>query len=348
MSTDPATVHDVARHAGVSIATVSRVVRGVGQVSAETRRKVLEAIDELQYRPNYLGRALVQRRHGALGIIFPGLSGPYYSEVIHGFETEAIAARMSVLILGTHLLARSDELAVELSGRVDGVAILGGTIGDAAVRQISDNGVCVVLLGRQALTGIPTVRVDNRQSTIALTLHLLRDHGYQHLAFIGDPTNSPDTIERWQGFVEAHHTAGVEPPDAPVRVGFEPIDGLTAAGRLLDGDNVPRAFVCANDEIALGAAAAAAARRINIPKQLAITGWDDIAMAGLVVPPLTTVRQPIRELGTRCAQLLLGRIHGEAALPTDTVLPTEPVIRASCGCTHRKRHRNAAVGVERR
>jgi LacI family transcriptional regulator len=326
------TVHDVARHANVSIATVSRVMRGVGQVSAETRRRVLTAIDELRYRPSHFGRALVERRHAALGIVFPGLSGPYYSELISGFEAEAIQHRQSLLILGTHLLAHSDELVLDLASRVDGLAIMGGTIADETVQSIAARGVPIVLLARQQLADLSTVRVDNFAATRALTQHLLSDHGYQHLAFIGNPQGSPDMSERWQGFCAAHVDAGLTPPGEPVRVGFQPPDGFAAATMLFAAAPWPQALVCANDELALGVYSAAATRQIAIPEQLAVTGWDDIAMAALLTPPLTTVRQPIRELGTRSAQWLLTRI-GDAALdPMDLVLTTECIIRRSCGC----------------
>ena len=333
------TVHEVARRAQVSIATVSRVVRGVGQVAPETRRRVLEAIDELRYRPSHFGRALVERRHAALGIVFPGLSGPYYSEVIHGFEAEAVAARQSVLILGTHLLSHSEQQVLEIASRVDGLAILGGTISDTTVQQLVAEGIPVVLLARHPIDGIPAVRVENVQSTVDLTLHLLQVHHYERLVFVGNPTRSPDCTDRWHGFLEAHRQAGVEPPAEPIRVGFEQADGLMATSELLNGRQRPHAVVCANDEIALGAYGAASARRIRIPRDLAITGWDDILMAGLISPGLTTVRQPLRELGSRTAQLLLARTRGETDGGSDVLLPTRLVIRSSCGCGHEK-HRS--------
>jgi LacI family transcriptional regulator len=332
MDRDSITVHDVARHAQVSIATVSRVMRGVGQVSSETRRRVLAAIDELHYRPSHFGRALVERRHAALGIVFPGLSGPYYSELISGFEAEAIQSRQSLLILGTHLLEHSDELVLDLASRVDGLAIMGGTIADETVQHIASSGVPVVLLARRQLADLSTVRVDNLAATRALTRHLLVEHGYRQLAFIGNPQGSPDVSDRWQGFLAAHNELAISPPGEPVRVGFQPPDGFAAATALFAAPSWPQALVCANDELALGVYSAAAARRIVIPDQLAVTGWDDIAMAALLTPPLTTIRQPIRELGARSAQWLLTRIHDSTVDSIDLVLETECIIRASCGC----------------
>lgn len=325
------TVHEVAKRTGVSIATVSRVVRGVGQVSAETRQRVQEAIAELGYRPSHFGRALVERRHAALGIVFPGLSGPYYSEVIHGFEAEAVAARQSVLIFGTHLLKESEEQVLDMASRVDGMAIMGGTLSNECVQTLIDQEVPIVLMARHPVENVPTVRVENFLATRDLTLHLIETHGYDRLAFIGDPTNSPDTIDRWEGFAAAHRKAGLE-PGQPIRVGFQQADGVLAASRLLDSDSLPRAIVCANDEIAMGVHSAVTARGIRIPEQLALTGWDDIPMAGLIAPALSTVHQPTRELGTQTAKLLLARIRDDLEDAPDLVLMTTLVIRQSCGC----------------
>jgi LacI family transcriptional regulator len=252
--------------------------------------------------------------------------------VINGFEAEAVAARLSVLILGTHLLKHSEELVLEMADRVDGLAILCGTCSDETVRRLDESGVPIVLMARHPIDGIPTVRVDNTRPTIDLTLHLLQVHGYRDLVFVGNPEGSPDTTDRWEAFVEAHRLAGVEPPHEPIRVGQDQKDGLLAANLLLDRASPPRALVCTNDETALGAYSAATTRGVRIPEQLAITGWDDITMASLLTPPLTTVRQPMRELGTKTAQLLLARINRELDGPADVVLPTETLIRASCGC----------------
>lgn len=325
------TVHEVARHTGVSIATVSRVVRGVGQVSEETRRRVQEAIAELGYRPSHLGRALVERRHAALGIVFPGLSGPYYSEVINGFESEAVAARQSVLIFGTHLLKQSEEQVLEMASRVDGMAIMGDTLSDATVQRLIDQEAPIVLLARRQLDGLPTVRVENVGSTRELTSHLIEMHGYTRLAFIGNPTGSPDVTDRWEGYAEAHRRAGLDPGE-PIRIGFQQTDGLLVATRIFSGDQWPRAIVCANDEIALGVHGAATACGLRIPGDVAITGWDDIPMARLLSPALTTIRQPMFELGAQTARTLLARIRGALDEVPDVLLPTEVIIRQSCGC----------------
>jgi len=326
------TVREVADRAGVSIATVSRVARGIGQVAPDTRQRVLTAIEELGYRPSHLGRALVERRHLALGIVFPGLSGPYYTEVIGGFESEAVAARQSVLILGTHLLGHSDDQVLEIATRVDGLAMFGGTVEPATIRRLVASGLPTVLLASPPLAGAPSVRSENVRAARRLTDHLIRGHGHERIVFVGNPDGSPDVTERWRGFCEAFRDANLEPPAEPVRSGLDQAAGLRATAALLDAADPPRAMFCANDETAFGAYKSAAARGVRIPDELAITGWDDVPLASLVSPPLTTVRQPMRELGALTARRLLAGINLADRDPPEVILNTELIIRSSCGC----------------
>ena len=325
------TVRKVADYAGVSIATVSRVTRRPDLVATSTRERVERAISELGYRPSHFGQALVDRKHSALGVVFPGLSGPYYYDVIQGFETKAIAANLSVLILGTHHV-RNDEQVLDMATRVDGIAILGGTAKDETVRTLARQGIPVALLAQHPVDRVPAVRVDNYAAMLDTTGHLLDAHGYEPIVFLGDPTNSPDLTDRWNGFVAAHHVRNRTPPAKPVKIGLNQQSGLRAAAFLLAGPNPPRAIVCANDETALGAYAAAAAAGIRIPDDLALTGFDDIPMAGLVSPGLTTVAQPMRKLGAKVAQILLAQIRGDPPGAPDVILSTRLLIRGSCGC----------------
>jgi LacI family transcriptional regulator len=344
MGNNRLTVREIARLAGVSVATVSRVSNGVGQVSEQTRRRVLRAIEEHGYRPHHLGRALAARRHGAVGLVFPGLSGPYFSELIQGFEAEAMNTRTSVHILCTHLRADADAEVVEMAHRVDGLAVFGGTVSADTIEELRQL-VPVVLLAGEGPAGVPAVRVENVASATALTRHLLVDHGLRGLVFVGDPSGSPDVAGRWEGFREAHRQAGVPLPRAPIRVGLEQHDGVFAAEQLLRRAIPPRGVVCANDETALGVLVAAAARGLRVPQDLAVTGFDDIPMAALVSPALTTVRQPVRELAGQTARLLLRAAAGEAdPAERGLVLATDLVIRASCGCPATTTHDPTAAG----
>jgi LacI family transcriptional regulator len=321
------TVREIAEIAQVSIATVSRVSRGTGQVRPELRQRVLQVIEEQGYRPNQLGRALAERKHGSIAIVFPGLAGPYFSELIQGFESEAMEAGAGVHIVGTHKRAAADGDVLAMSARVDGIAVHGGTVKPETLQKLAAE-VPVVLLAGKPRDGIPAVRADNSQLA-ALTTHLLVDHGYRRLAFVGNPDGSPDVTERWEAFQQAHRDAHVQAPKSPVKIGLQQSDGVIAAGELLSGPSRPDAIVCANDETALGVLIGALGRGLRVPGDVAITGFDDVAMSSLVQPGLTTIRQPIRELGATTARLL---ISGDPDAEPDTVLPTELVLRRSCGC----------------
>ncbi|MFF5176237.1 LacI family DNA-binding transcriptional regulator [Micromonospora sp. NPDC000089] len=332
MGNSRVTVREIARLAGVSVATVSRVSNGTGQVSEEMRRRVLEAIEKHGYQPDHLGRALAARRHGALGLVFPGLSGPYFSELIQGVESEAVPARASVHILCTHLREDSDAQVLEMARRVDGIAVMGGTVTDAALLRLAEL-VPVVVLAGHGPQNVPSVSVDNAGAMRRLTRHLLVDHGLRDLAFAGTPEGSPDVSDRWAGFLAAHEELHLTPPAEPVRVAMQQPDGVLAAEQLLRGRVAPDAIVCANDEIALGALVGAFGRDLRVPRDLVITGFDDAPMAALVAPPLTTVRQPVRELAAEAARLILQAVDAPGApAPDSIVLPTELVVRRSCGC----------------
>jgi LacI family transcriptional regulator len=319
------TVREIARLAGVSVATVSRVYNGVGQVAPQTRQKVLDAIEATGYRPDPLGQALAAGRHGAVGLVFPGLSGPYFAELIQGFESEAVRSRSSVHILCTHLRDDSEAQVIEMARRVDGVAVLGGTVADEALAKLADL-VPVVVMAGDAPDRATSIRTENRDVSAALTAHLLVHHELRDLIFVGDPDGSPDVRERYLGFTRAHEALGLTAAE-PLRVAMQSHDGARATGELLDRGDRPGALVCANDEIAFGALVAALGRGLRVPGDLVLTGFDDAPMAALTSPPLTTVRQPVRELAARAAAMLLGTGPAE-----DVLLPTELIVRASCGC----------------
>jgi LacI family transcriptional regulator len=326
-----ATIYEVAERAGVSIATVSRVQRNPRLVAPATRERVLTAVADLAYRPSRLGRGLAHGRHDATGIVFPDLSGPYYSAVIYGYEEASAAEGKSVLILATHRRPDVTVQVLDLADRVDGLVLMGRTVDDGMVDELERRRLPVVVLARTATGRVDSVRAENIEAARLLTAHVI-EHGHRRIAFLGDPDASPDAAERWVGFGAAHRAAGREPWALPVACGYREADGRRAAVALLAGDDRPTALICANDEVAMGAIDAARGIGLAIPADLAITGWDDIPVARHLAPPLTTVRQPMVELGRRAAQLLQDRIASGRSEPRQEVLPAELVIRSSCGC----------------
>ena len=328
--TSGVTIYEVAARADVSIATVSRVLRGTSSVAPDTRRRVLDAVDGLRYRPSRLGRSLAERRHAAHGIVFPDLSGPYFAEVVLGYEEVAAELGRSVLILATHERPTARDLVLDLASRVDGMVVLGRTVDNSVVRDIAATGRGLVLLARPAVAGVDSITADNVEGARTLVRHLV-SQGHRTFTFLGDEASSPDTHARWVAFRDTLRELGVRPPTRPVRCPLDEEAGYRAAARVLARRTLPDVLVCANDEIALGALLAAEARGIAVPADIAVTGWDDIMAARHARPALTTVRQPMRELGARAARLLHARVEGRASAPWHEVLPTQLVVRSSCG-----------------
>lgn len=326
------TIRDVARHAEVSIATVSRVMRDSHGVRPDTRDRVLAAAQELEFTPSQLGRQLAERRHAANGIVFPDLSGPYYAEVVLGYEAVAAELRRSVLILSTKG-RRDPETAVrEMAGRCDGLVILGRTVSDDFVEQLAARGTQLVLVARPPIGSIDSVNAENHTTAVALAEHLF-DVGVRRLSYVGDPDTSPDVAERWRGI----HEAAARHPD-PIELELITVDDLDeVTGEAIasaalekagsEKAGLPDAFVCANDELALGLLGRLRTAGVDVPNTVKVTGWDDVMAARYA--GLTTVRQPMRELGATAARLLDELIVDDRTEPRHELLPTELLIRAS-------------------
>lgn len=326
-----ATIYSVAELAGVSIASVSRVLQGSTAVSDKTRAKVLAAVDALDYVPLGAARSLAVRHHEAHGLVLPELSGPYYSELLMGFETRAAELGQSVVLMlaeGKRDLVRAVR---QLATRVDGLVMLASAaIPDLAVHAARGKKPVVIIAG-DAQPGIEAIGSENINSARQLTAHLI-GHGRRQLLFVGDPEAAPDVRDRYRGFVAGHRGRKGMSAAAPVRIPFREAQGRAFADRLLAGEFEADALFCANDELALSIMQRLQERGTDVPGDIAITGWDDVMTARYVRPGLTTVRQPVHQLGELAADLLHDRITGSPPSQGRQVLPTELVLRGSCGC----------------
>ena len=320
------TIRDVARRAGVSIATVSRAMREPSIVSDQMLRRVQTAAAELDYTPSHLGRQLAERRHAANGIVFPDLSGPYYAEVVLGYEDVASELGRAVLILATHGRPAAPELITRLAGRCDGLVVLGNTVPDEVLVPLAERGVPLVLAARPAVAGLDAVSAENRTTAHALAIHLAGS-GARSVVFLGDPDRSPDVAERLAGFAAGAAEAGMDLQVHPVESMDEGAGARAGEDLCQRAAALPDALVCANDELALGLMTALRTRGVVVPRDLLVTGWDDIMAARYA--GLTTVRQPLHDLGATAARLLDDLIEGRRAEPRHEVLPTELIVRSS-------------------
>lgn len=325
-----ATIYAVANQAGVSTATVSRVLSGDTHTSEPTRAKVRQAVEQLNYLPMSAARSLAVQRHEAQGLVVPDLTGPYYSELLMGYESSAASRGQSVLLVVTHQRADPLQAVRMLASRVDGLVVSQSTIPDQTITALSKS-LPIVLLARDPIVGCDLVRADGRRSAASLTAHLLA-HGRRRLLFIGDPDSSPDVRDRYRGFLTAHQEVAVSPWADAVRVPLEESHGAPVAERLVAEPRPPDAVVCGNDELALALMQRLQQLGLRVPDDVAVTGWDDTLAARYVTPGLTTIRQPVRRLGEIAAELLYRRVTERAPSGEPHILSSQLVLRASCGC----------------
>ncbi len=325
-----ATIYSVAERAGVSIASVSRVLQGSARVSDRTRDKVLAAVEQLDYLPHGGARSLAARSHEAQGLVLPELTGPYFAELLMGFEARAAELGHSVVLL--QLVGRLDARAAlrGLAARVDGLAVLASAALPATLVDELRGLRPVLVVAGSASDDPRSVRAENGSTADDLTSHLF-DHGRTRLLFVGDPEDAPDVADRYRGFQEAHRRRGLEPAPA-VRVPFREEAGREVARRWLAGELEADALCCANDELALSVQRAVQEAGYAVPSDLAVVGFDDVMAARFVRPGLTTVRQPVRRLGQEAAERLHTLVVGGELPGTQGVLATELVLRGSCGC----------------
>ncbi|MET7276951.1 LacI family DNA-binding transcriptional regulator [Kribbella sp. NPDC005582] len=330
----PATIYDVAARAKLSIATVSRVLQGTGPVSEKARARVGQAAAELNYVPLRAARSLAVQRHEAHGLVLPDLSGPFYGDLLMGYERWAGEHGQSVVLTVTHGNADPRRSVRDLAGRVDGIVVHGNAIDLATIQELRKAGVPLVLVAHPPVTGCDSVRTESASSAEQLTGRLL-DAGRSNLVFVGDPASSYDVSERYRGFANAHESRKKVAPE-PIRVELTEEAGQGVAATMVAqkrGGGLERVdgLVCANDELALAAMSTLRSADVGVPDDVVVTGWDDVMAARYVSPGLSTVRQPMAELGRLAAQRLHERVTGERTRARNDVLATELVLRDSCG-----------------
>jgi LacI family transcriptional regulator len=326
-----ATIYQVAARAGVSIATVSRTFADNGSVAPRTREAVLAAARELHYVPAAAARALAVRRSKALGVVLPHIAGPYYAQLLVGFEIAASQLGLSVVLA---LVAPTDHRAAamrELLGRVDGVAFMARSgADDDTVREVAAVRPTVTV-ARRRTPEADAYFAENRETARRLTEHLLA-HGLRRIGFIGHAEDGTDIGRRHRGYLDALEAAGLPPAR---HLGADPVEeaGLAVAEQLLEDGGISEldALVCGNDEIAIAIIARLTAAGVRVPEDIAVTGWDDTLTARYLTPSLTTVRQDVAALGGLAARRLAARIDGDPVQEPVTV-DSALVLRASCGC----------------
>ncbi|GAB0112624.1 LacI family DNA-binding transcriptional regulator [Acidisoma sp. C75] len=324
------TISDVAKKAGVSIATVSRYLRGERVRSA---KRVLEAIEALEYRPAVAARSLRSGIHYAVAMIVPDITNPYFAAVAKGVESVFRDTSYRLLLANTDESTEVEDAVLhDVMPRVDGIILAPAAEQEETPLQVRRDGMPIVLVDRElSAKSFDSVLVDNRGGAAAAARHLL-GFGHKAIAMISGPlVNTPGRI-RYDGFLAALAEAGIKPQAAHLEVAdFRESGGYQAMMRLLDLPEPPTAVFCANNVMTVGTLKALAARKVRVPKDISVIGFDDLDLGMLLNPPLTVIDRPAEEQGAAAARLLLRRLAGaEASAPDRIMLQTRLVARASC------------------
>ncbi|HDQ72822.1 MAG TPA: LacI family transcriptional regulator [Chloroflexi bacterium] len=331
------TINDVAREANVSTMTVSRVLNDKEGVSSATRQHVQAVIERLGYRPSNIARGLVTKRTGTLGLVVPDVSNPFFSEVARGAEHVAYAEGYNVFLCNTEEDTER-ELAVLKSldeKRVDGVVLCSSRLEESDLEAVVARHPAVVLVNRRLESGnVGVAMINDERGAQAATQHLLQA-GHRVIGFSAGPSTSHSSRQRVKGYRAAFTAAGLSYDPGWIRH-CPPIveGGRQTAQALLNDYPELTALFCYNDLVAVGALQTCADLGLRVPEDVAVVGCDDIPLAALITPPLTTIRGPRYELGRQAMQLLLSKINvcpdeTDQNPCTEIVLQPELVVRAS-------------------
>ena len=331
MPKETVTINEIAQIAGVSISTVSRVLRGTTKVSEAKRTAVLDAVAALNYQPNVFARGLASGQSMAVGVLTQNFGSPFYDTVLQGVVRGLHGSGYFPIFADGQWQTDIELEAIQamIQRQIDGLIIIGGHISAADLNQLAAQ-IPLVVVGRD----LPDLdhyclHVDNVQAAYMAT-HYLIELGHRRIAHISGRADHPDAIDRKEGYLQALKDAGIEPiHDLIVEGNFRRQSGVLAMDLLLSKGLPFSAIFAANDQMAFGARLGLYRRGIRVPEDLSLVGFDDEPAAAFMLPPLTTIRQPGVDLGFGAAQIILDHLRGESLVQTE--YKAELIIRESTG-----------------
>ena len=328
------TIKDVAARAGVSTATVSRVLAGKGGVGKKVRAQVSEAVQQLAYQPNRVARDLRMGSRKVIGVVILDLQNPFNTAVVRGIESVLWGEGYSLLLGHSDSLVERErtQLDVLRAEGVGGLILIPCNAPEANYEALRAWNIPIVAADRMPRDlQVDFVRSNNQEAMFEATQHLL-SHGYKEIALINGPAGISVAQERLAGYCAALRGAGLVPrEDLIIHSDFRQDGGHAAMERLLSSAKPPRAVLIASNLMTLGALPAIHERDLQIPEQIAVLGFDDMPWATSLRPPLTAVAQPVEEIGRTAAKLLLDRLNDPTLLQRQVILPATLMVRASCG-----------------
>lgn len=335
------TLKDVAREAGVSKSTVSRFFNEPAKVKDDTRQKVKDAVEALDYRPSRVARRLrlTNGRAHLLGLAIPDIQNPFHADVARGVESVAREHGYALILENCDEDPEKQRVCLDTfqTEDVDGVIVPPVSERDEAVKRLIESGMPVVCVDRR-LTGVDvdTIVSDNHEGAYQATKHLI-EAGHERIAYLGGIKRISTTRERYEGYREALSDHGVEEDARLVRYGESRLEsGQRLTGALLDLPEPPTALFAGNNLTTLGAYVALLECGLRIPEDIAVVGYDDVAWARALAPPPTVVSQPGHEMGRRAADMLMRRIAEPDASITVATLRPHLIVRDSCGAQKKR------------
>lgn len=327
------TIYDVAREAGVSMATVSRVVNNNPNVKPQTRKKVFEAIERLGYRPNAVARGLASKKTTTVGVVIPDISSPIFSEVARGIEDIANMYHYNIILCNADKKKDKEIRVINtlLEKQVDGLLFMGGTVTDEHMQAFKTSTVPIVLCGTtDEKNEMPSVDIDHEKAAFD-AVQLLIDNGHRSIGMIsGTLTDPANGYARFQGYKKALEKAGLSVKEELVRIGnYRYESGFEVMKYFLELPKRPTAIFTATDEMAIGAIHAIQDYGLKVPEDISVASVDNIRMASMVRPQLTTVAQPMYDIGAVSMRLLTKLMNKETVEMSKVTLPHEIIRRKS-------------------
>lgn len=327
------TIKDVAEKAGVSIATVSRVINNSQQVSEQVRSRVLQVIDEMGFRPNPVARSLVMKKSRLIGVVVPDMSSYFFGEIMNGIEEITRTYQYDIIVCNTRGNHDLEVRYLDLfyAKQVEGIIFMSWKLDNKVVEHISNMEIPVVMVNRNTskLT-IPSVSIDNYKASYELTKFLI-EKGHKKIALI---RNSIDVdafgLEQYKGYKQALLEYGIEVNKNHVRYGdFSIENSYRIVKSFVSEHDVPSAIFATSDVMAIGAINALKDSGLNVPKDVSVVGFNDIRLASIFRPKLTVIHQPLFNIGTVAVKMIIDRIKGEESGDNIVILPHSLIERES-------------------
>jgi DNA-binding LacI/PurR family transcriptional regulator len=333
------TIKDIAKLAGVSPSTVSRVIADNRRISPATKERVKKLMTELDYHPNMIARSLIKRTSHTLGLILSrstdsAFSNPFFSEIIRGISAVTQSYHYNLMLATAEDYAEEARQCLEMvtEKRVDGILLLASRVNDELIPELLQNNYPFVVVGRSPeINKCYSVNNDNIQAAYSAVRYLF-NLGHQRIALLNGPEEYILCQDRYEGYRFAFREFGIENDPLLVKKGaFSQDDGYRLTLELLTLNPPPTAIFAVDDLMALGAYKAIKERKLRIPEDIAVVGFNDDPLASVIEPNLTTVRIPIYEMGIAASKMIIALLQNQEVFPAQKILSSELIIRDSCG-----------------